>query len=158
MESQLPLDFSDDVDDESELPPKAPKHQKCTSTAETQIHEDLDDLPTHTHMHATPLPIDPMATPYRMSHRNFKRSQRRKTTKSVSSLGSTIAVAKVIAGSLAHATASRALESNLELPLLPVAHGAYTAKPQKHYGAKKKYAVDELLNKHGFQYVAWNGK
>ncbi|KAK0197705.1 hypothetical protein F5146DRAFT_1016387 [Armillaria mellea] len=158
VESQLPLDFSDDLDDESEPPPKAPKRQKCTSTAETQIHEDLDDLPTRTYTHATPLPIDPTTTPYRMSHRNFKRSQRRKMTKSASSSASTIAVAKVIAGSLAHATASRALESDLELPLLSVAHGAYKAKPQKHYGAKKKYTVDELLNKHGFQYVAWDSK
>ncbi|KAK0472352.1 hypothetical protein IW261DRAFT_1570946 [Armillaria novae-zelandiae] len=161
VEGQLPLDHPDDLDDESEMLdslPKLPKHQKRTAIAEMEPHNDLDGLPTCGILNTTPLPTNPSATPHRMSHRNFKRSQRCKMSKPAMSSVSTISVAKVIVGSLAHATASCALESDLELPLLSVWHGAYAAKPQKHYGAKKKYTIDELLNKHGFCYIAWDGK
>ncbi|SJL11850.1 uncharacterized protein ARMOST_15261 [Armillaria ostoyae] len=147
--------YEDDLDDTvglgSDVAHKCPVSDLDTGT----FPDEIDDIPQHKVPRPVPLPIDPHATPYRMSHRNVKRSNRCKAS---SQTPTAKTIGKVISGSLARATASRVLESTIELSTLGVAHGGYAAKAETPYGAKKKYSADELVNARGFQYISWDGK
>ncbi|KAK0449905.1 hypothetical protein EV421DRAFT_1899391 [Armillaria borealis] len=155
FENDTATKYADDIDDIVALDSDSANEHIASELGPDILLNDLDDIPQHQAPRFTPIPIDPYKTPYRISHRNFKRSKCREAS---SPMPTARTIHKVILGSLACATADRVLESTLELPSLGMAHGGYATKVEKPFGAKKKYTVDELVKTRGFQYVSWDGK
>lgn len=58
---------------------------------------------------------------------------------------------------LSHVAPSTPIPTQLVAEELPVAAGGYTAKCRKAVGAKKPQIVAQLVEKDGFEYIAWDG-